>query len=133
MKNLLLLIGLTFCSLQFTFAQETAAPLKDAVENEVRPEAPSDNHTWVKGHWHYSAGKYFWIDGAYIENVENHAWVDGRWVRNQSNDTWTFQNGFWDLVNESIVYNGITYNLATNNPESSVIHMIQPEQNLSLN
>ena len=132
MKNLLLLIGLTFCSLQFINAQETSAPLKDAVENEFRPEAPSDNHTWVKGHWQYDAGRYYWIDGAYVANVANHSWVDGKWVKNQISDLYTYQPGFWNQDNKDIVYNGQTYKQGVVT-DGSIVEMIQPQMLLSAN
>lgn len=125
MKNLLLLIGLAFCSLQFLNAQETLKPLNNFVENEQQIEAPSGNHTWVKGHWTYESGRYYWVEGAYIENAQNHTWVDGKWVKNQITDKYTYQDGFWNLEAEEVVHNGITYKPGVIT-QTSKIEIIQP-------
>ena len=130
MKNLLL-IGIILFSFNNVNAQETSAPLADANVEEFIPTAPSLNHTWVKGHWQYDAGRYYWIDGAYVENVKDHAWVDGKWVKNQITDKWTYQDGFWNQQNEDIVYNGTTYKAGVIT-QGSVVELIQA-QNFSLN
>lgn len=133
MKTLLLLIGITFCSLQFVNAQETSTPLKDAVENEFKPEAPSNNHTWIKGHWQYDSGRYYWTDGAYVANVPNHTWVDGKWVNNQITDMWTFQKGFWNQdAAQDIVYNGVNYKPGVVT-QGSVVQLINDQNLLSSN
>jgi len=130
MKNLLLIAIIVFSFINVK-AQETNAPLPDANVEEFIPEAPSANHTWIKGHWQYNEGRYYWVDGAYVETVKDHAWVDGKWVKNQITDKWTYQDGFWNQVNEDIVYNGRTYKPGVVT-QGSVVQMIPP-QNFTMN
>ena len=120
MKNLLLLIGIIFCSIQFSNAQGISKPLADLVENEVITEAPNDHSIWIKGHWQYSAGKYYWIEGAHISPLANHNWVEGKWVKNQITDKWTYQTGQWEPIYNEITYNGTVYRAGVETTGSKV-------------
>lgn len=97
-------------------AQGIKNPLADKVQNEVIPESPGEEFTWVKGHWEFANGKYQWVDGQYIELMEGHQWQDGYWERNQKTGLWVFNEGYWQKSGGNIDFNNAqksTMNIST--------------------
>lgn len=97
-------------------AQELKSPLADKVQNEVIPESPGEEFTWVKAHWEFKDGKYQWVDGQYIELIEGHKWQDGYWERNQKTGWWVFNEGYWQKSGGNIDFNNAqknTMNIST--------------------
>lgn len=110
MKNIItLLTVLLLLNFATASAQETPLPLPDHSSNEFKPEAPTSQHVWVKGHYEYKSGKYYWINGAYVLGLENQTWVDGKWVLNESSNMYSYSPGYWKQELENITHNGIVY------------------------
>ncbi|MCB0510458.1 MAG: hypothetical protein KDC82_06815 [Bacteroidetes bacterium] len=116
-----LFIGFLFLGLN---AQGIKTPLADKVQNEIIPEAPSENHTWVKGHWEFINGKYQWQDGQYIEVKEGHKWQDGYWERNQKTGLWVFNEGYWQKSGANIDFSNSqknTMSISTNTSKNPTV------------
>jgi WXXGXW repeat (2 copies) len=78
-----------------------AAPVPEVVANsappplqvEVVPVAPSVDHAWVRGHWHWNGAAWIWRAGhyevrrgfawvapTYVERGGSTVYVEGHWV-----------------------------------------------------
>jgi len=69
----------------------TQAP--PAPQVEVIPVAPSTNHVWIAGHWHWNGGAWVWRAGHYeIRRVGWH-WVPAHY--SQRGASWVYVSGYW--------------------------------------
>lgn len=110
MKNLTILIAVLFFSFTVANAQGLPTPLADKTSNEIIPDAPSDNHTYIKGHYELNAGKYYWVNGAYVEKPLNNSWIDGQWVKDSETNLYSYSQGYWKNNEAQIIkFNGIAY------------------------
>ena len=50
-----------------------SAPPQEQVE--VVPVAPSTEHTWIRGHWHWDGGRWVWQPGRYETRRVGYRWV----------------------------------------------------------
>jgi hypothetical protein len=103
MKSVQLLI-IALLLFTFTNAQEIKFPLEAKVKKESAPELLVENHTWVKSHYKWDAGKYVWVDGYFLEEKEGFEWVDGSWERNVKTGWWKFNDGYWRKKGDGVEF-----------------------------
>lgn len=60
---------------------------------EVATAAPSPQHFWVPGHWHWDGRAYQWMPGHWEARRVSHVWVRGHWRR--VGGGWTWVEGRW--------------------------------------
>ena len=65
-----------------------------SIEQGPSTAAPSDNHFYVPGNWHYQDQRYRWSSGHWQPVVENRIWIPAQYV-------WTprgciYRSGYWD-------------------------------------
>jgi hypothetical protein len=62
---------------------------------EMRTEAPSPQHMWVRGFWGYQDGRHVWIEGRWaLPPAQGRGWIEPRWVL--ENGEWAFYSGYWE-------------------------------------
>jgi hypothetical protein len=61
--------------------QEVVVKTKPPVERvEVIPVAPSANHLWIKGHWHWDGAAWVWESGRYELRRVGFQWYPAHYV-----------------------------------------------------
>jgi hypothetical protein len=68
----------------------------DSLEVGPSTEAPSENHAWIPGHWHWHQARYVWRPGYWYVSQPDWVWCPAHYL-------WTprgyvFVNGYWDHV-----------------------------------
>jgi len=61
---------------------------------EVIPVAPSRDHIWIPGYWHWESNQHRWMEGHWEERREHEHWVPHRWERDD-HDQWRLNGGYW--------------------------------------
>ena len=56
-------------------AEITVRAAPPAEQVEVVPAAPSAQHTWIRGHWHWNGAEWVWIRGRYRTVRAGWRWV----------------------------------------------------------
>ncbi len=106
MKLLFTIIAFTiFASFTNLNAQDIKRPLTAKVVNEVVPTPPSENLSWVKGHWNWDGARYSWLKGEYVDTKEGAEWIDGEWERDQNSGWWKYNDGYWRKVSDNTAVN----------------------------
>jgi hypothetical protein len=59
---------------------------------EVVPVAPSVDHVWIRGHWHWDGAAWVWRPGHY-EIRRGFAWVPAHYEQRGPN--WIYIEGHW--------------------------------------
>lgn len=59
-----------------------------AEQVEVVPVAPSREHIWVKGHWHWNGADWVWVRGRWITRRVGMEYVPGHWERRPAGWVW---------------------------------------------
>ena len=60
---------------------------------EVVGVAPSPEHIWLKGHWHWNGAEYVWIAGRWEVRRAGFVWAEGHWVPRGGGFVWV--DGRW--------------------------------------
>ncbi len=75
------------CATQASVAVNAAGPQEVVVAQappapqvEVVPVAPSVDHVWIRGHWHWNGAAWIWRGGHY-ELRRGFAWVPASYVQ----------------------------------------------------
>lgn len=64
-----------------------------AEREEVVTAAPSPEHLWIKGNWHWSGREYVWTPGRWEIRRAGAVWQAGRW--RESGGGWVWVEGRW--------------------------------------
>jgi hypothetical protein len=64
-----------------------------AVRVETYGAAPSPNHFWAPGHWHWSGRDYNWRAGNWQLRRNNYNWVGSHWANR--NGRYEYIQGHW--------------------------------------
>jgi hypothetical protein len=73
-------------------AEVTVQTAPPAAQVEVVPVAPSVNHVWIAGHWHW-AGRWVWVRGHYVVRRVGMRWVPAHYV--QRGGAYIYVGGHW--------------------------------------
>ena len=52
---------------------------------EVMTVAPSANHVWIKGHWHWNGGEWIWNPGRWEVKRVGFRWVPAQYINRGGN------------------------------------------------
>jgi hypothetical protein len=69
---------------------ESAPP---AERTEARPESPSSEHLWIRGHWQWE-GRWVWREGHWELHRPRQHWVEGHWIHARRGHYW--EAGHWE-------------------------------------
>jgi len=75
------------------------------LREEIRPAAPSANHTWIGGHWGWRGGQHVWLGGTWVMPPEQGMfWEPAQWVN--EGGSYMFYEGHWRApeVRPEVVY-----------------------------
>lgn len=62
---------------------------------ELRTEAPSRNHIYTSGYWHWTGADYEWVPGRWVaRRSATSVWHDGEWVSRGGGFAWS--PGYWE-------------------------------------
>src|ERR1700733_7551120 len=74
------------CATQEEVAVQAPAPAEVVVQSapppekmEVVPVAPSTDHVWIRGHWHWDGVQWVWRGGQYELRRVGYRWVPARY------------------------------------------------------
>ncbi|APR79876.1 lipoprotein, putative [Minicystis rosea] len=81
-------LSTTGCSSQVVVRSAPPAERQEAVA-----AAPSAQHFWVRGHWHWDGARYDWIAGRWETRRTHEVWVPGHW--RQVSGGWVWEEGRW--------------------------------------
>jgi WXXGXW repeat (2 copies) len=68
----------------------TSAP--PPVQIEVVPVAPSIDHVWIKGYWHWNGAQWAWRPGHY-DIKRGYSWVPAHY--DEKGSSWSYVEGHW--------------------------------------
>jgi hypothetical protein len=74
-------------------AEVTVQAAPPAAQVEVIPVAPSVNHVWIQGNWHWNGGRWVWIRGHYAVRRAGYRWVPAHYA--QRGGAYIYVGGHW--------------------------------------
>jgi len=65
-----------------------------AARVEYMPPAPSHDHVWIPGYWHWENNQHRWMEGHWEQRREHEHWVAHQWDRDDRGQ-WRLNGGYW--------------------------------------